>query len=335
VTYEERVKRVASFGFTHRQAAFLVEVMLHSGFFLGRQYCSYAGIVRGQKLVDFLEKLTSRKLASPYLCGHRKARVYHVHNASLYEAIEQRDVRFRKRMAFGRALERLMILDHVLAHREFHWLGSEQDKVAHFLTTTALDRDALPRLAFGRKPNMTVRYFPEKLPIGISQDSRQYAFLYLVVNPLPHDFQVFLRRHAELLRALPAWSVRLLVPLDPSNQHGQAQAQERAETYENAFKQELASPLDPVTANELRWFWDASTLGTEAAEDKRMRRARRIFGTPRFRALRRVLELDGHRAVDVAASTSLADASDRAAGGIERHEIRRQYLRLPSAVGTA
>ena len=37
MTHEERVKRIAGFGFTHRQAAFLIDVMLHSGFFLGRQ----------------------------------------------------------------------------------------------------------------------------------------------------------------------------------------------------------------------------------------------------------------------------------------------------------
>ena len=127
--------------------------------------------------------MTSRKLATPYRCGHNKARVFHVHNTSLYDAIEQRDVRFRKRMALGRALERLMILDHVLAHREFHWLGAEQDKVAHFLTTTSLDRDALPRLAFGVTPNVTTRHFPDKLPIGVSPDGRQHAFLYLLVEP--------------------------------------------------------------------------------------------------------------------------------------------------------
>lgn len=333
MTHEERIKRVAAFGFTDRQAAFLVEVMLHSGFFLGRQYCTFARIVRGQKMVDFLEKLTSRKLATPYLCGHSKARVYHLHNASLYDAIEQRDVRFRKRMALGRALERLMILDHVLAHREFHWLGSEQDKVAHFLTTTSLDQDALPRLAFGVEPNITVRHFPDKLPIGVSPDGRRHAFLYLLVNPLPQDFRVFLRRHAELLRALPAWSVQLLVPVEQTDKDGRAQR--LAEHYESAFRQELAMPLDTVTASELRWFWEATTVGTGVAEDKRMRRARRIFGTPRFRALRRALELDGHRAVDVAASRSLSDAIDRAEGRIERHDIRRQYFRLSRAVGTA
>ena len=333
MTHEERIRRVVTFGFTERQAAFLVEVMLHSGFFLGRQYCTFARIVRGQKMVDFLEKLTSRRLATPYLCGHSKARVYHLHNTSLYDAIEQRDVRFRKRMALGRALERLMILDHVLTYREFHWLGSEQDKVAHFLTTTSLDRDALPRLAFGADSDITVRHFPDKLPIGVSADGRRHAFLYLLVNPLPLDFRVFLRRHAELLRALPAWSVQLLVPIDQPDPDGRAQR--LAEHYESAFRQELATPLDPVTANELRWFWEARALGQGIAEDKRMRRARRIFGTPRFRALRRVLEVDGHRAVDVAASGCLAEAIDRAEGRIERHEIRRQYFRLSRAVGTA
>ena len=69
-------------------------------------------------MVDFLEKLTARKLATPYRCGHNKARVYHLHNTTLHDAIEQRDVRFRKRMALGRALERLMILDRVISHRE-------------------------------------------------------------------------------------------------------------------------------------------------------------------------------------------------------------------------
>ena len=68
-----------------------------------------------------------------------------------------------------------MILDHVITHREFRWLGSEQDKIAHFLTTTCLERDALPRLAFGEQPDLTVRYFPDKLPIGVSPDGRRHA----------------------------------------------------------------------------------------------------------------------------------------------------------------
>jgi hypothetical protein len=37
MTHEERIKRIEAFGFTKRQAAFLVEVMLHCGFFMGRK----------------------------------------------------------------------------------------------------------------------------------------------------------------------------------------------------------------------------------------------------------------------------------------------------------
>lgn len=227
----------------------------------------------------------------------------------------------------------MIILDHVIARREFHWLGAEQDKLAHFLTTTGLDRDALPRVAFGTPPHITVRHFPDKLPIGVSPDGRHHAFLYLLANPLVHDFRLFLRRHAELLRALPAWSIQLLVPVAQHDQQGRAK--HLADQYERAFRQELAAPLDPMTASELRWFWETSTLGADAAEPKRLRRARRIFGTPRFRALRRAIELDGHRAVDVAASTGVADAIARADGRFERHDMRRQYLHLSRLVGTA
>ena len=78
MTQTERVSAVAALGFTERQAAFLVLVMLHAGVCLGRQYCTFAGIVRGQKMADFFQKLTAKRYATPYPCGHNKARVYHV-----------------------------------------------------------------------------------------------------------------------------------------------------------------------------------------------------------------------------------------------------------------
>ena len=99
-----------------------------------------------------------------------------------------------------------------------------------------------------------------------------------------------------------------------------------------AFKPAF-SPLDCV--GETPRHGDVNGTLASAGEDKRMRRARRIFGTPRFRALRRALELDGDRAVDVAMSRSLADAIERREGRFERHEMRRQYFRLSHLVGTA
>jgi len=53
----QRMEAIAAFGFTERQARFLLNVLLHSGVFVERQYCSFAGIVHGQKSTDFIKTL--------------------------------------------------------------------------------------------------------------------------------------------------------------------------------------------------------------------------------------------------------------------------------------
>jgi hypothetical protein len=61
---EERVKAIAPFGFTERQARFLVTVLVHSGVFIERQYRAFARIAHGQNTHDFLRKLVSRGYAT-------------------------------------------------------------------------------------------------------------------------------------------------------------------------------------------------------------------------------------------------------------------------------
>jgi hypothetical protein len=65
----QRMEAVAAFGFTERQARFLLNVLLHSGVFVERQYCSFAGIVHGQKSTDFLKTLVQRRFATPISTG--------------------------------------------------------------------------------------------------------------------------------------------------------------------------------------------------------------------------------------------------------------------------
>ena len=65
----ERLNAIASFGFTERQARFLLNVLLHSGVFVERQYCSFAGIVHGQKSTDFIKTLVERRFATPIATG--------------------------------------------------------------------------------------------------------------------------------------------------------------------------------------------------------------------------------------------------------------------------
>jgi hypothetical protein len=325
MTLAERIKNVAGFGFTERQAGFLVTVMLHAGVCLRRQYCGYAGIVRGQKSRDFFEALVARRCATPYACGHNKAQVYHVHRKALYRAIGEPDARLRKSATLAQAVERLMILDHVLAWRDVMWLGSEREKLTHFTIHTPVPREELPSVTFGRGRHTTVRHFVDRLPIGVTADGQTHIFLYLVADPVPVEFRAFLHRYAGLLRAVPKWTIRLLVP-----QH----LSEAATTYERAFREEFGSALRPALIDELKWYFEHRQTGNEG-DPARMRRAQRAFSAPRFRALFRAWREHGERALNLAMSPLIADAIARGTGQLECHVVTRQYFHCAPLVGLA
>jgi len=54
-----RVSAFGDFGFTQRQREFLVTVMVHSGCFLERQYCTFTGTARGQNSREFVSRLVA------------------------------------------------------------------------------------------------------------------------------------------------------------------------------------------------------------------------------------------------------------------------------------
>ena len=140
---QERVDAVQSFGFTERQARFLVHVLVHSGVFLERQYRTFAHIAHGQKTHDFLAKLVGRGYAKAITPGalHR-GRLYHVQYKPLYRAIGEPDNRHRKPAVLGRFVERLMVLDAVLEDTSCTWLGTERDKRRHFILARPSGTDA-------------------------------------------------------------------------------------------------------------------------------------------------------------------------------------------------
>jgi hypothetical protein len=180
VTPQERIAAVEKQGFTVRQAGFLVTVMLHAGVCMRRQYCAYTHLVHGQKTRDFFSTLVARRLATAYSAADRRARIFHIHGKRLYTVIREPNNRNRKPVTLARAIERLMILDAVIAEPQLRWLGSEQEKVAYFRQSTSLRLGELPSISFGQAPTQTVRYFPDKLPIGVTGDGRAHVFLYLI-----------------------------------------------------------------------------------------------------------------------------------------------------------
>jgi hypothetical protein len=334
VTFEERAAAVARKGFTERQARFLVTVMLHSGVCMDRHYCTFAGIRHGQKTHDFFGDLVKRRVATIYPCAHGRARIFHVHRRSLYDAIGERDSRLRRPTPIARAVERLMVLDAIVATSDMTWLATERDKLAHFtlLLKSRISREELPHLTFGRDAAKTVRYFPDRQPIGVHTDGRIHVFTYLVNRDVPVDFRQFLRRHSALLRAVPRWTVRLLVPRHLADVVG---------LYESAWREELASPLRLSTAEELRWYFEQRRRLTEekgasnGQDEARYIRARDAFAAPRYRVLYRSWLKHGPSALSEVVSPVLGDAIARGTGRLETCELPHPYLHLAPLVTTA
>jgi hypothetical protein len=328
----ERTDAVASFGFTERQARFLLTVLLHSGVFVERQYSSFAGIVHGQKTTDFLKTLTERRFATPIAVGKlHRGRMFHVHYKPLWAAIGEPDNRFRKPAAQGRMIERVMLHDAVLDDRDFTWLGPSMDKRRHFMRYLdgRLEPGQYPHLLFGDGPTKAVRYFPDKLPIGVQPYGHPHVFVYLVTHPSPMDFRLFLLRHTALLRVLVRWTIRLLIP---------RQFRRARLAYQHAAREHLAEPLHASTVETLEWLFPERKRLAEAGStsaDKRYMETAHAFRAPRFQALHRQWLEDPANTLWMAGSRTISDTLERDHGRVECIELSRQYLHLAPLVNVA
>lgn len=326
---EYREGAMKAFGFTERQARFLVAVMLHGGVCVERQFCTFAGIAHGQKAHDFFQKLVNRGYATSAAPGalHR-GRLYHVHHKTLYRAIGEPDNRNRKPLTYAAAIERLMLLDAVLAEPQLTWLGSAHDKLSYFGDRASrLLSDELPHLSLGQP--RVIRHFPDKLPIGVHRDGRPEVFLYLVTRSSPVDFRAFLDRHTRLWHALSRWELRLLFPR--SFWGGRA-------AYERAFYEQLATPISLSEGEELAWLFRERRRLADAgsgSSDARFRAAVQRFRGPQFGCLYRAWRRGGDAVIRPAISTTLADMVDRGEAVLRCARVTGSYMHLDGLVGTA
>jgi hypothetical protein len=329
----ERAVNLQPLGFTERQARFLVTVMLHSGIFIERQYCRFAGITHGQKTHDFIDRLIGCGFARELRPGalHR-GRLYHVHHKRLYSLVGQTDNRNRRRAPLGRMIERLMLLDAVLDDGEFMWLSTEADKSRYFLLRLAeyrFERSDLPHLTFGSGPSKTLRLFPDKFPIGVDPIGDRHVFTYLITRSSPVDFRAFLLRHFTMLKPLHKWTLRLLVP---------KRFEKAIPVYRHAVREELAMPLHPSDADELRWLFEQrKRASAEPAfvPDRRFVEAAKQFSAPRFKVLYRLWLQHGNEVLWNTYATLLVDKFDRGLASVECIVLSRQYLHLAHLVGVA
>jgi len=84
MTLEERTTAVQHLGYTEREASFLVDAALHSGYFLMRQFSATNG-----KVADRLaKKLAFYGHATATKCANKTA-LFHLQAKAVYRALDQ------------------------------------------------------------------------------------------------------------------------------------------------------------------------------------------------------------------------------------------------------
>jgi hypothetical protein len=277
LTTAERIQAVVDYGFTERQARFLVLVMRHAGLCVKRQYAAFAGIANGgEKCNAFFAKLVRRGYASATSCIHGRAKLYHVHHKALYHAIGESDSRFRRTMSARSAAERLMRLDVALMEPELDWLTTRSEKLAYLGSRTVPDPNGDRTDAAVPDERKPTNHVPGTFPIGVDSNGR-IVLTYLATVPWIDDFRTFLAGHTALLAITTSWTLRVAFP----------QPLRRAiPAYQTAVFDELESPLHADTIYDLKRYFFHRRRGTFNAIPDPLRpfltRCAEVFGGPRF-----------------------------------------------------
>ena len=103
-----------------------------------------------------------------------------------------------------------MLLDAILENPDSICMSSPTERIDYLASRGIAATDA-PHLVIRQRDQQRVRYFPDRLPIGV-HPSGHVVFVHLHADPLRDEFRDFLQRHAALLEALPAWTIRIVVP---------------------------------------------------------------------------------------------------------------------------
>ena len=316
---EDRIKAIVEFGFTERQARFLDLVILFGGLCVPRQYATFAGTAYGHTVSRFFDKLVRHGYATVSNCLHNRAELYHVRHRALYRAIDQPHSRYRRPVPARQVVDRLMRLETIVLQPELIWLATEEEKVAFFsLMAPSFPRERLPHLVIGQGSGQRLRLFPDDQPVGVTTTGR-VVFTYLVTAWETAALRAFVQRHADLLRVLPGWTLRLVLP--------QQLADTRAR-FEGVVRDEM-TPLRPELLAELKWYFAKrrSTPNPRALsfEDPEFWEHQAAFSSPRFQQLYRRWLTDDDTIFEALASPAIIEALERGTGRIESQVLLLSY----------
>ena len=152
------------------------------------------------------------------------------------------------------------------------------------------------------------------------------VFTYLVTAWETSALRAFVQRHADLLQALPGWTLRLVLP---------PQLADSMKRFEGVVRDELR-PLRPALVAELKWYFGKrrSTPNPRALsrEDPEFWDHQAAFSSPRFRQLYRRWLTDDDTVFEALGSTTMTEALERGTGRIESRVLLFSYAHLAPLV---
>ena len=208
MTTADRVQAVVEYGFTEREAKFLVLVMRHAGLCVKRQYAAFAGIANGGDRCNALfTKLTRRGFAVAVPCSHNRARLYHLHHKPLYHAIGESQSRYRRAVPVRGVTDRLIRLDAAVISPDLNWLTTQSEKAA-YVAMTGLGS---PESSAPLPAQDGVDAFTGAFPVGVDETGR-VVVLYIATKPWTDEFRSFLAGHIPWPAVTRVWTLRIVFP---------------------------------------------------------------------------------------------------------------------------
>ena len=177
---ETSIENLRGLGYTEDEARFLYLVAMHSGYFTTRQFLAFTGTRSGDRSMAFTQKVLGHSHATARLLL-RNGRVYHLFSRIVYRALGRENLRNRREHAADHIRSRLMILDFVLAHLDYTYLETEQDKIRYFVGQMSIPKQSLPtkRYTGAINKHATDRYFVDKFPIFFGPHSSVVNFTFI------------------------------------------------------------------------------------------------------------------------------------------------------------
>lgn len=209
----EQTAAIQAFGYTVREAAFIANAALHSGYFLRRQFDPH----RGKVAHALCRRLLRNEHAKATVYG-QNTQLFHICAKPIYSALEQEDNRHRRQQDPFLLRAKLMGLDYVLARPELQFLPTERAKVEYFLGERKIPQGVLPSKTYhGKNSGDTrVRFFIEKYPVWIDPGTQRVGFAYMDDGVFtPPSFATWLRQHYALLTEIGAADV-VYISVNPS-----------------------------------------------------------------------------------------------------------------------